>query len=156
MPRRLIVSVEWALTRPNDTAEAPFPHTKRKCHRQGVCKTRRNRLPTTVVSYGFAPCSNSDLLLVPLCVLFCISSRDPVHDAESLHSLFIAHDLLWTLSTVGDVTARRERQRSRLRISSTLQPPRRPGPSWPESHRLGRTPGVRHQGVRRRPASWAT
>ena len=81
----------------------------------------RNQLLTPLFSYGFAPCSNSAPLLVSLCVLFCISSRDPVHDAESLHSLFIAHDLLWTLSTVGDVTARRERQRSRLRISSTLQ-----------------------------------
>ena len=81
----------------------------------------RNQLLTPLFSYGFAPCSNSAPLLVLLCVLFCISSRDPVHDAESLHSLFIAHDLLWTLSTVGDVTARRERQRSRLRISSTLQ-----------------------------------
>ena len=40
MPRRLIVSVEWDLTRPNGTAEVPFPPYEEETPARGACVSR--------------------------------------------------------------------------------------------------------------------
>ena len=72
--RRLIVSVEWALTRPNDTAEVLLSHhTKRKCLRRDVCKPA----VYTAIQLRISPL----LQLVTTLLPSCIGSR---HTSQSL------------------------------------------------------------------------